>query len=152
MEDLGTIISGHPFFRDMEPRFTDLLVGCATNTRMKTGEFFFREGENADHFYCIRSGHVRLELGTPERGPVVIDSRGPGEILGWSWIVPPYRWYCDARATGDVRALAFNAACLRTRLGEDSEFGYQMYTRFVPLMHRNLENTRLQLMDVYAPR
>lgn len=150
MENLERILSEHPFFQGMTEQDIRVLNGCVSNVRFSAGTFIFREGEAADTFYCIRIGQVALEIYSPEKGPLQIDNREAGDVLGWSWIVPPFTWYCDARVVEDVRALALNARCLRGKCEKDRILGYELYTRFVPLMHRSLEATRLQLMDVYG--
>lgn len=150
MENLERILSDHPFFEGMTEEQLRVLSGCTSNVRIPAGAFVFREGEAADSFYCIRVGQVALEIYSPEKGPVPIDNRGAGEVLGWSWIITPFTWYCDARAVEDVRALALDGRCLRGKCEKDRILGYELYTRFVPLMHRSLEATRLQLMDLYG--
>lgn len=150
MENLQHIIREHPFFQGMKDSYIQLLVGCAKNVRFRPGAFLFNEGEEANAFYCLRAGHVALEIHAPHKGAVQIDKRQAGDVLGWSWIVAPYRWYCDARAEEEVRALALDAACLREKCEADPELGYQMYKRFAPLMHKSLQATRLQLMDLYG--
>ena len=100
IHDLQHFIQGHPFSEGMSDEHIKLLTGCAKNVHFEEGAFLFREGEEAETFYCIRSGNVALELHAPPRGTIQIDSRTAGETLGWSWIVSPYRWFCDARAVG----------------------------------------------------
>ena len=150
IHDLQHIIQGHPFSEGMSDEHIRLLTGCAKNVHFSEGAFLFREGEEAETFYCIRSGNVALELHAPPRGTIQIDSRTAGETLGWSWIVSPYRWFCDARAVGEISGLAFDAACLRSKWDKDPKFAYEMYQRFVPLIHRSLQVTQLQLLDVYG--
>lgn len=150
MEDLQSIIREHLFFQGMNQCYIKLLSGCAKNVRFEKEEFIFREGEHADTFYCIRSGNVALEIHAAQRGIIRIDNRSQGDILGWSWIVPPHRWYCDSRAVETVRALAFDGKCLRDKCEDDVAFGYEIYKRFVTLMHRSLQATRIQLLDIYA--
>ena len=150
IHDLEQFISGHPFSKGMSDEHIKLLTGCAKNVRFHEGEFLFREGGDAETFYYIRSGKVVMELHTPPRGTIQIDSRTKDDTLGWSWMVPPYRWFCDARAAGEVRGLAFDATCLRGKWDKDAQFAYAMYQRFVPLMHRSLQVTQLQLLDIYG--
>ncbi len=150
MQGLGKIVREHPFFQGMNPAHVDFISGCARNARFKKGEFLFREGEEANAFYCLRTGHVALEIHVPGRGAIQIDDRKAGHVLGWSWLVEPYRWYCDARVIDDVRALVFDCTCLRNKCEEDEVLGYQMYRRFAPLIHRSLQATRLQLVDMYG--
>ncbi len=152
MEDLKRIILEHPFFAGIDDEHMGLVAGCARNMRFRDGEFLFREGEEADTFYCLRTGEVALEIHSPHQGAIQIARRRAGDVVGWSWIVAPYRWYCDARAIGEVRALGFDAVCLRNKWETDKVFGFEMYRRFVPLMLASLQATRMQMLDVYGRR
>lgn len=142
----------HPFFKGLEPRYLQLIVGCAANVRFDAGQFIFREGEEANQFYIIRHGHVALEISTPERGSLVVQTIGEGEVLGWSWLVPPYRWHFDARAVELTRAIALDGKCVRTKCEEDHDLGYELMKRFAQIVMQRLQATRLQLLDVYQVR
>jgi len=73
-----------------------------------------------------------------------------GEILGVSWVIPPYRWTYDARALDLLRAIAIDAACLRQKREADHDLGYEMMKRFLPILVQRLQATRLQILDVYG--
>ena len=62
MRTIEPILAEHPFFKDLEKRYLQLIVGCATNVRFDAGQFIFREDEEANHFYLIRHGKVALEI------------------------------------------------------------------------------------------
>ncbi|MBN2227601.1 MAG: cyclic nucleotide-binding domain-containing protein, partial [candidate division Zixibacteria bacterium] len=128
----------------------ELLVGCASNVVFKAGEFIIREGEDADKFYVIRHGKVLIETHMPQKGTIIIRSREAGEILGWSWMVPPYRWHFDARAVELTRAIALDGKCLRGKCEDDHDLGYEIMKRFALIIAERLEATRLQLMDIYG--
>jgi CRP-like cAMP-binding protein len=135
----------------LEPQYFRLIIGCASNVRFKAGQLLFHEGEEASQFYMIREGKVALEIATaPE--PIVIQTVREGDVLGWSWLVSPYRWRFDARALDATRAIALDGKCLRTKSEEDHNFGYEMMKRFSNVMVERLEATRLQLLDVYGTR
>src|SRR5450755_70211 len=91
-QTLERIISEHPFFAGLGPEYTSLLVGCASNVRFEAGRYILREGEEANEFFLIRQGRVAVEILPPQRRAVVVDTIGEGEILGWSWLLPPYTW------------------------------------------------------------
>lgn len=150
METLEPLILEHAFFRGLNPEFGHLLVGCAKNVRFDAGEYLFREGEEADYFYLIRHGSVALELHAPGRPALTIQTLREGEIVGASWLVPPYRWSFDARAMELTRAVALDARCLREKCESDHDLGYELMKRFVPVMLGRLQATRLQVLDVYA--
>ena len=152
METLERILIEHPFFAGMAQQHMDLLVGCASNVRFDAGQFILREGGEADQFYLIRQGKTALEIYTPERGSITIQTLGAGDILGWSWLVPPYRWRFDARAIELTRALALDGKCLREKCESDCCLGYELLKRFSQVMVDHLNATRLQLLNVYDAR
>ncbi len=152
MQTLEPILAAHPFFQDLDPRHLQLIVGCASNVRFDAGQFIFREGEAANQFYLLRHGTVRLEIFVPERGPLIVQTLGAGDVLGWSWLFPPYRWHFDARAATLVRAIALDGTCLRTKCEDDHDLGYALVKRFAHVMMQRLQATRLQLLDIYGVR
>lgn len=150
MENLERILTEHPFLAGLDEKYIKLLAGCASNVVFKAGQFIFREGEEADKFYLIRNGQVHVEVFIPQKGPLIIRSRSEGEVFGWSWLVPPYRWHFDARAAEVTRALAIDGKCLRQKCEEDHDLGYELMKRFTLVIAERLEATRFQLMDVYG--
>ena len=149
MESLERIISEHPFFDGMPESYCELVCGCAKNVRFSAGQYLFHEGEPADWFYLIRHGRVALEISAPGR-VVTLQTVPQGEIVGVSWLIPPWRWTYDARALDDIRAIAINAACLRQKCDADHDLGYDMMKRFMPVLIQRLQATRLQIIDVYG--
>jgi CRP-like cAMP-binding protein len=150
METLEKLLKEHPFFGGMKDEHLALLVGCAKNAVYKAGQFVFREGEDADSFFILRHGKIVVETFVPNKGPIAIQTREAGEVLGWSWLVLPYRWRFDARAVELTRAVVLDGKCLRDRLDEDHDLGYELMKRFSVLIAQRLEATRLQLMDLYG--
>ncbi len=150
METLERILAEHPFFKGLEKPHLQLLVECASNVRFNAGEVIFREGEEANLFYLIRHGKVAVETFVPNRGPVIIQTLGEGELLGWSWLIAPYRWRFDARAVELTRAIALDGECLRGKCEEDHNFGYELVKRVAHVIEQRLQATRLQLLDVYG--
>ena len=149
MENLERVITEHPFSKGLESSYVDLLIGCASNARFQAGHHLFREGGEAKHFYLIREGTVALEVATPQ-SRMVMETVTEGEVLGWSWLVAPYRWRFSARAVGPVRAIALDGKCLRTKCEKNHDLGYEMLKRTVDIVGRRLESTRFRLLDLYA--
>ncbi len=150
METLERLIAEHPFFTGLEDEYIRLVVGCASNVRFDADQFLFREGEEADAFYIIRTGRVALEINAAGRGPLIIDVIEPGEVLGWSWFIAPYRWHFDARAIELTRAIALDGKCLRTKCESDHHLGYELLKRVATVMEQRLQAARVQLMDLYG--
>lgn len=101
----------------------------------------------------VRHGRVALQISDPVRGEIVIQTLGESELVGASWLIPPYRWSHDAKALELVRAISIDAQCLRNKCEADHHLGYEMMKRFVPVLVERLQATRMQILDVYgAPR
>ncbi|MDR3539164.1 MAG: cyclic nucleotide-binding domain-containing protein [Acetobacteraceae bacterium] len=150
MEGLERIVLEHPFFAGLEAKLGPVITGCARNHRFDPGQYLFHEGDPADEFYLIRHGSVALEILPPGQPAVVIATEQAGDIVGASWLVAPYRWRFDARARELTRAIGLDARCLRDKCEADNHLGYEMMKRFLPLVVGRLEETRLQLLDVYG--
>jgi len=143
------VLAEHSFFKGLPAPMLECLVADATEARFEAREIVVRAGDAAREFHLIRSGKVAIEIFTPEHGPVVIQTLGEGELLGWSWLVEPYAWNFDAEAIETTEVLKFNAERIRDTWEGDPQFGYQLLRRFVPLIVQRLQSTRMQLLDVY---
>ena len=150
MKTIDALLAEVPTFQGLSPPQLELIAGCATNVRAKAGEHLFKEGEGADVFYVIRHGAVALELHIPARDAVTLDTLHDGDLLGWSWLFPPYRWEFDGRAQADTALIRFDGACLRGKCDSDHELGYELMTRFAQVIIARLQATRLRLLDVYG--
>ncbi|HEX6973053.1 MAG TPA: cyclic nucleotide-binding domain-containing protein, partial [Vicinamibacterales bacterium] len=148
-QSLAGILAGQPFLEGLAPQYVDLIVGCASNVRFEPGEFVFRAGDEANYFYVVRSGRVSVEVMAPQRGAITIETVGDSDLLGWSWLIPPFQWHFDARALNLTRAIALDARCLRGKCDADPALGYELLKRFSQVMEQRLEATRIQLLDLY---
>ena len=151
MQNLVSVLAEHPFFQDLEPSHLELLAKFTTDARFEVGQVLFRQEEEANHFYVIRQGRVALELVAP-RGFITVQTVDAGEVLGWSWLVPPHRWRFQARAVEPTRAVALDGKRLRAECEANPDLGYQLLKHFVQIMAQRLEATRLQLADLVGAR
>jgi CRP-like cAMP-binding protein len=150
IHNLESILAEHPFFAGLDKEYLAIIAGCAKNVTFKAGESIFREGQPADWFYLIRAGHVALDITAPPRGRVTVQTLEAGEVLGWSWLFPPYKWHFGATALEDTRALAMDGKCLRGKCDTDPRMGYELMKRFARVMLERLQGARVQLLDVYG--
>lgn len=150
MDTLERLLAEHPFFQGLDPRYIQLIAECAREVTFKMGEFIFREGDPSNKFWLIRSGKISLEIFAPGRGPIMIETLGEGDVMGWSWAVPPYRKQYDARALELTRALEFDAMCIRGKCDEEPKLGYELFKRFSQIIGQRLQATRIRLLDIYG--
>jgi len=150
VEGLERIIREHPFFVGLDERFIELVCGCAKNVRFEAKQYLFHEGEPANEFYLLRQGRVALEIASPGRSALTFQTLREGEVLGVSWLIPPYHWQYDAQALDLTRAIAIDGSCLRGKCEADHDLGYEMMKRVVAIVLQRLHATRLQILDVYG--
>lgn len=150
MTPLDELLAAEPAFAGMSAEHLEQIAGCGREVTLEQGSYLMREGDPADAFYVIRSGDVAMETSVPQRGGLVVETIHDGELLGWSWLVPPYRVHLDARVISEATAIRFDAACLRGKFERDPSLGYEVMKRFVPVIVERLQATRLRLLDVYG--
>jgi CRP-like cAMP-binding protein len=146
--ELEAQVAAHPFFIGMNAHYIRLLSDCAMATRFAKDQVIFRAGETANRFYLIESGKVVLES-EPNAGgvPVIIDTISAGDLLGWSWIFPPYIWHFTARAAESTSSIFFYGTILREYCDKDPKLGYELFKRMSEVMIRRLQRARSELLE-----
>ena len=150
MKTIEDEVAEQPVFQGMDPPHRALISGCGRKRAFQDGALLMKEGEEANEFFVIRRGKVLLSIHAPERGEVALETLDAGEIVGLSWLFPPYRVQFDARAVGPVFTISFDAACLRGKCEQDPAMGYELMKRFARIMTARLQATRLRMLDVYG--
>lgn len=151
IKKIAELLSAHPLFEGFDSDTMEFLAGCAENKAYRKGEYIFKTGEPADKFYILRSGDVALEMQIPGRARLTVQSLHTDQLIGASWMLPPFTWRLDARAMTNIRVTRVDAACLRDKCDENHELGYTIMKRFLPIIAERLQATRMQLVDLYAP-
>jgi CRP-like cAMP-binding protein len=149
MESLEKVLREHPFLAELTDEHVHVLVGCARNVRFPQGAFLLREGDDESTFYLLREGTVALESQLPGKPASTLETLGPGDVLGVSWMFRGARSHVDARAREPVLAFALDGACLRTKISSDDKLGHALARGLLEVTHRRLERVRLQNLDVY---
>lgn len=139
----------HPFLRGLSPEQVSAIACGIREVSFPAGALLLREGEQADTLYLLRSGRVALELNVPGRGVTQVETLKAGDILGLSWLFPPYRWHLDARAMEPVEAFALEASCMRGPTPEHPVMEPALAMRLLRHLYDRLERVRLQRLDVY---
>ncbi|TJZ58969.1 cyclic nucleotide-binding domain-containing protein [Streptomyces piniterrae] len=128
------------------------LDGIGREVSMPRGARVFEEGRPADRFWVIRSGRVALDQHVPGRRAAVVETVGRGDLLGWSWLFPPYLWHLGAETESRVEALEFDAAVVRSLCMSDPVLGREMYRYVAETVIDRLHRTRIRLLDLYGPQ
>ncbi len=127
----------------------DLVIRAAVPVRLGRGDRLFREGTPAEGCWLIHDGCVALDLSVPGRGQVVVQTLGAGDVLGWSWLIPPYEWHFGAVATRETSATKLDTGQLRRLADEDPRFGYALTLTLFQACAQRLQATRARLLDLY---
>jgi CRP-like cAMP-binding protein len=149
METAFDLLSAQPFLAGLTDHQLDKLSLWSKRSLFHAGARLFHEGSPADRFWLIRHGRVNLDTSIPGRGDVVVETLGPGAVLGWSWLFPPYRWHFGAVAVETTTSIELDGAGVRQLCQRDPTFGLDLTTRFLQVMLDRLQATRLRLLDLY---
>ena len=150
-DKLEAQVAAHPFLIGISAHHIRLLADCAMGSRFRAGEVIFGENEPANRFYLIERGRVALESSTLDES-VKIDEIGDGDLLGWSWLFPPYAWQFSARALEDTTAIFFYGTVLRESCEKDNALGFELFKRMGVVMLRRLQAARRKLLNVHQSR
>jgi CRP-like cAMP-binding protein len=142
--NLQEIVAAHPLFKGLSPQHLEVLADCAMKTQFKAGEIIFRRGDTANRFYLIESGKVALTTAV-NGAPHEIQIIGAGDVLGWSWLFPPYEWHFEARAIETTDAIFLYGTRLREVCERDHDLGYELIKRMAEILMMRLQATRREM-------
>jgi len=143
-------VGDHPFFEGLDARLIATADAHAVEREYAAGDVLFREGEVAGAFYLVFEGRVALEVAAADRERLTIQTIGPKDVLGWSWLVPPHRWRFDARAVKATRVLVVDSRALLDAFDARPADGYAFLRRLVPVMGERLEMARIQIVNIHG--
>jgi len=143
-------LAGHQFTHGMPADYVATLSGAARHIKVPARHRLFDEGGTADRFWLIQAGQVALDMHVPGRGLVVIETLGMGDVIGWSWLYPPYQWRLGAVAMRPTQAFEVDGPAVREMCAADAGFGYELTRRFLAVVVNRLQATRSRLLDLGA--
>jgi CRP-like cAMP-binding protein len=144
-------LSTHTFFAGLDSSFITFLSNSSKELSISNGDVLFQQGQHADKFFLLRKGKVLVQVPALMGPALEIQTLRENQLLGWSWLIPPYRWNFLAKAAEDSDLLEFDGRTILVRCEEDPKFGYELLKRFAALMSERLEAARRRLMDQWDP-
>ncbi len=148
MESLETALAQHPFLARLDRRYLARLTDLATQKRFAAQQMIFHEGKPANEFYLVRRGKVGIETALYGCDGILVQTQSEGDVVGWSWLLPPYEWHYSARALEPTEVIALDGKALRVRCEEDHGLGYEFMKRFALVIVQRLVATRAQMLHV----
>jgi len=145
------LLAQHPIFKTLDADTIEAIADHSSEIHVKRGVLIFRQQSEANQFYLVKSGEVSVEIPAIYGAPICMQTLGEAEVLGWSWLFPPYTWHFDARATEDSVLIEFNGAALRERCEQEPKIGYELVKHFAALMMDRLNASRRKVMETYGP-
>ena len=144
-------LSTHEFFSGFSDDVLKFLCGCSSTFAIKKGQILFRQGENADKFYIVRSGRISIQMPAIMGPSLEIQTLGENQVLGWSWLISPYKWNFQAMPEADSELLMFDGIAILARCDQEPKFGYELLKKFAALMSKRLDVARQKMMDEWNP-
>ncbi len=150
-DELVSYLRSHTIFSDLEPAHIEILANHAEEKVFASGKLLFEQQDAAENFYILRDGSIKVEVPSIMGPALVVQSLGQDDVLGWSWLIPPYKWTFEAKAVSDSKVVAFDGKALLQLCEKDNVFGYALMKRFAGLMSERLHAARRKMMDNWAP-
>lgn len=144
-------LSAHEFFSGFSDDVLKFLYECSSTREIKKGQILFRQGENADKFYVVKSGRISVQIPAIIGPDLEIQTLGKDQVLGWSWLISPYKWNFQAKAEEHSELLQFDGIAILARCEQEPKFGYELLKKFAGLMSERLNAARLKMMDEWNP-
>ena len=144
-------LSAHEFFSEFSDDVLKFLCECSSTREIKKGQILFRQGENADKFYVVRSGRISIQMPAIMGPTLEIQTLDKDQVLGWSWLISPYKWNFQTKAEEDSELLQFDGAAILARCEQEPKFGYELLKKFAALMSVGLNAARQKMMDEWNP-
>jgi len=135
--------------RGLSDEGMEFLESAATEVEYPVGSVIFNEDDPADSFHIVEDGKIGLEVSLHSQPPMLIQTIGPGEMLGMSWLFEPYRWTWRARSHALTRAITFNAMAVRLQIEKDPDLAIHVYRAVAMQSVMRLDSTRIRLLDLY---
>lgn len=146
-DELLGALAGHPFLAGIAPELLEELTDCARMVRYTPGHYLGRDGQDAEAFYLLRSGRVAMEMASGRNHPTQVQTLGPGEAVGWSWLVPPHWWKFSARVVEPVQAIELDGPALRQKCEANPRLGFVIARQLLGVVAARLASTRGQLLE-----
>ncbi|MGZ8200148.1 MAG: Crp/Fnr family transcriptional regulator [Methylosarcina sp.] len=144
-------LSAHEFFSELSDDILNFLCARSSPCEIRKGQLLFRHGENADKFYVLRKGRISIQMPAIMGPALEIQTLGEDQVLGWSWLISPYKWNFQAKAEEDTVLLEFDGASILARCEQEPKFGYELLKKFAGLMSVRLDAARQKMMDEWNP-
>jgi CRP/FNR family transcriptional regulator, cyclic AMP receptor protein len=150
MTEQASIIGAESFLRGLPSPYIDRLAAMSEHISLPAQSRLFDEEMPARRFWIIDAGQVALDALVPGVGRVVIEKLGRGDVVGLSWLEPPYQFRYGAVTTQPMQAFEFDAVQVRAACRDDPAFGYAVLDRFLAITYHRLQVTRARLLKALA--
>jgi len=151
MEPFEQTLARHPFLSGLDRRFLPQLGRLASHKKFEGQQMIFHEGRPANELYLICQGKIGIETALLGMGELVVQTLGAGDVVGWSWLLPPYEYHYSARALEPTEVIAMDGKALRGQCESDHDLGYELMKRFALVIVQRLAATRAQFLHFPDP-
>ena len=97
-DELKAYLQSHTIFAGLDPAHAEILAKHAEEKIYAGGDMLFRQEDPAEHFYILLAGSIQVEVPSIMGPALVVQTLGADEVLGWSWLIPPFKWNFVAKS------------------------------------------------------
>jgi CRP-like cAMP-binding protein len=133
----------------LPPGAAEALLALARTRTVAPGSLLLAEGAETTELGIVVRGRLALTEQVPGRGPVPLLTVGPGDLYGWSALLPPFRATSTVTAPDGATVQVLPAQELRAAMAADPALASIVYRHVLDAVARRLLATRQQVLDLY---
>lgn len=152
----------YPFFAGLSHDQIHQIAELSDELEIQADHVFYREGDAVERAYLLLDGAVAIFLEVPDKSlqqpvsgqltgqmqtaQVTVSTVGPGEVFGWTALVPPPTATNGAKAMAPCRVVAFDGARLLEQFETDCRLGYQITQRMASVMRTRIRDLHIEAL------
>jgi CRP-like cAMP-binding protein len=136
-------------WQHLNPTQIEKIHSISTSLKAKEGTILAHEGDKADCFFIVIEGELSICNHVPKKGTKILETLGPGEMVGWSWLLKSSNWSFDVQVHRKASVLKIPAAKIFQLMEKDFAFKEAILVSVIEVLASRLKNTRILFNDLY---
>jgi len=145
------LLTEAPAFAGLSDEHKRRLAAHGEAVEVGNGEVLFRSGDPARHFFVLVDGEISIEIPAVTGPTLQVQRLSPVRVLGWSWLLPPFKWSFNARAERDSEVIRFDGEAVLEACEADPAFGDAVIEDDAALMAERLDAAHRKMMEQWSP-
>ncbi len=142
-------LSNTPALEGLTPAEVHQLESIAMEWRYGEGETIFRQDDDAYGLCVVLGGKLELHMQVGDES-VALDTAGPGDLVGWSALVPQQTFTSTVVALEPSELAIFKVEDIQRLTESEPHLGNALMTNVARIISNRLRETQLRLAPLLS--